>query len=105
MLKDITKALQTQAREQMVEYTAKEMRRIRRTGYIGNLDLLPCVDTIVADTANATLEYVKGVAEEFLAEEERVQQWISKGGVDYIDNKARIDILEKFIARLISNPE
>jgi hypothetical protein len=41
--------------------------------------------------------------EELRAEEERVQGWISKGGVDYIDNKARLDILNKAIKALQDN--
>lgn len=37
---------------------------------------------------------------ELRAEEERVQEWISKGGVDYIDNKARLHIIEEILKKL-----
>ena len=56
-------------------------------------------------TAEAVLSAVREMVEWMRADEERVQQWISKGGVDYIDNKAKLEILNKLLTQLQTNQD
>jgi hypothetical protein len=63
------------------------------------------LDTLITQTHQATIAEVVRIVEEMRTEEERVQQWISKGGVDYIDNKARLDTINKFIEAITINKE
>jgi phosphoserine phosphatase len=65
------------------------------------------IEQVLAEHRTTLQSYAQQQVKEMLREveimryeEERVRQWISKGGVDYIDNKARLDILEKVISAL-----
>jgi len=63
------------------------------------------LDQITQQTAEAVLSAVREMVEWMRADEERVQQWISKGGVDYIDNKAKLEILNKLLTQLQTNQD
>jgi len=83
-----------QQQEKRVTPLVMDMRWINKPNYRDYLD------TLISQTAHTTALAVVEMCEGMRYEEERAQQWISKGGVDYIDNKARLDFLNKIITAL-----